>query len=125
MAKLLATTVEGLRKVHTNEDTRKIGNNTLSHRGMELNLTTMQMEDVYTITLHDSEIVRLEGDNLYVTLAGWDTHTTRERLNQFLPAGWGIYRDKKVTYLGRREGGQWEMPLSGWVMVIEPTMEGK
>ena len=124
MAKLLATTVEGLQKVHAHNDERTIGNNTLSYRGMDLNLLTLQMEDVYTIVLHNSDIVKLQDGDIYINLAGWDTVTTRERINQFLPAGWGLYRDKKITYLGRRDGGQWEMPHVGWVKVQEPTTEG-
>lgn len=48
---------------------------------------------------------RLEGE-LLVTLAGWDTPTTRERLNA-LP-GVSVHRAKGQTYLnGKPWDGQW------------------
>jgi len=130
MARLLATTVDGLHKAHTNKSTRIIGNNTFSRRERwSFDRTGFEGEIVYTITLHSSDIVKLQKGHIYVNLAGWDTVTTRERINQFLPGGWRMFREKKITYLAKRECSRWVMPESGWVKVdeltIANTMKGK
>ena len=33
------------------------------------------------VYLHDNKIVKRDGDGLYMSLAGWNTATTRERVN--------------------------------------------
>ena len=39
-------------------------------------------------------------DTLTIDLCGWNTVTTRDRLNRFLPNPLGVYNHKRVPYLG-------------------------
>ena len=100
MASLKATTYNSLMNLHgAREDgdgfiingkiEKKIGNNTVSSI----------YDDEIIITLHNSSIVRLRKDNVFFRLAGWNTVTTRERINQFLPEHWRLFTEKFVPYL--------------------------
>lgn len=96
MAKLLATTYEGLNDLlPPTEGARKtIGNNTVAQRdGLAIN-----------IYLHGSLIVILTEFSIDYSLAGWPTVTTRERVSQFLRHyGFGV---------GQRNGQQVLVRLS-------------
>lgn len=92
MAKLKATTYKELRELHGDfgtpkfRDTVTIGNNTKSeHHGY------YQFGACY-ITLHGHRIVMVTPRTVAFTLTGWPTVTTRERINQFLPDGFGVYQ---------------------------------
>jgi len=55
--------------------------------------------DDYIIRLHRTDIVRINPDNIYtVNTGGWQTVTTKERLNRYLPIG--IYQEKHIWYTG-------------------------
>ena len=90
MAKLLATTYEGLNDLlPPTESARKtIGNNTVAQRdGLAIN-----------VYLHGSLIVTLTELYIDYSLAGWPTVTTRDRVSQFLRHyGYGV---------GQRNGQQ-------------------
>lgn len=78
MAKLMATTYDELFPIlsEAHNNYRVIGNN-----------TSAKLENgVITITLHGSDIVMLHrnGDILF-SLAGFNSLTTRERINHFIP----------------------------------------
>jgi len=89
---LLATTCETLLELHDRNGIIKndphgeainevrIGNNTVSQRYV----------DEIVISLHDSPIVRLTHNLVAINLADYDTMTTRERINQFLPYGYKV-----------------------------------
>ena len=74
----------------------------------------------YTLRLHGNAIVRRSiggTQKVWVSLAGWDTQTTRRRINQALMAlgvDAGVYREKGQTMLSGVP-----MPSRGWVPIIE------
>lgn len=75
-----------------NKEVKKIGHNTIIRR-----------IDEFTIGLkyHDTDIVKIDPTNI-VTLSngGWDTPTTKDRLNQFLRClGAHIYQKKHTWYI--------------------------
>jgi len=70
---------------------RKIANNTYLHRvhgGM------------IAVRLHDTDIVTwdVNGPITFYT-GGWNTSTTRERLNRYAPPGVGFYQRDGVAYV--------------------------
>jgi hypothetical protein len=79
--------------------------------------------DGTTVWLFDNPIAKWDGDTLLITLAGWDTATTRERLHGIgLKADFAIFRDRGVTFIGVRSDhdlswrdGIVEMPLRTWI----------
>lgn len=60
--------------------------------------------DTSVLLLHGNPIAAWDGEALQVTLAGWDTLTTRDRLAGVLSVGGfhntPLVRRKGVTYLG-------------------------
>ena len=98
MAKLKATTYQSLvTNVFKGFDvenfvTRKIGNNTTA----EFVPSEFFKRDIL-IRLHGHPIVRLEKEAVNFTLAGYNTVTTRERVNQFIPGR--VYTKNFVPYL--------------------------
>lgn len=91
MAKLRATTYDGLMRLleQGRSDSKTIGNN-----------TTAELDgDVIWIRLHGKKIVKLLIDGqVYFSLAGWPTTTTRERVNQFIGRN-RVYQSKNVQFL--------------------------
>lgn len=88
--------------------------------------------DGETVWLHGNPIVRRneneEGgvENIEVSMAGWPTNTTRERINgilDYLGSSVGVWQDDHEQYIGRR---RWDddvrevhpMPERGWVQVL-------
>jgi hypothetical protein len=69
---------------------RKTGNNTLEYqckngdRGVQL---------------HDTEIVRFTYEGIILNSGGWQTLTTKERINAHLPAPWRLYQEDFIWYL--------------------------
>ena len=64
------------------------------------------MTDGETLFLHANAIARHGAEGLEVTTAGWDTNTTRERLNGL--DGVSAYRRKGELILnGRKWHGDW------------------
>jgi len=53
--------------------------------------------DGHGLYLHGNKIAEWREGEVYVSLAGWDTVTTRERLNGI--DGCNVYRRKGVTYI--------------------------
>jgi len=77
------------------KNSRKIGNNTyLERRG-----------DKIAVRLHNTDIITIErGDTITVSSGGWQTVTTKARLNEFLPIGFGIGQDKGLWYWYKHGG---------------------
>lgn len=77
MAKLKGTTYYELSQLIEPGETRTIGNNTTAYRRND--------DTRIYVYLHRNPIVILHPTgHVEVTTAGWDTVTTRDRLNQFL-----------------------------------------
>lgn len=99
MAELKVTSFEGAEKLFDGKyaSELKIGNNTRITKNVPGTFDT-DGEVYYGVTLHGHPIVNLYRDRVTFTLAGWPTVTTRDRVNQFLPAGTGVYQHKNVQY---------------------------
>ena len=55
----------------------RIGNNTLR----------VNYPDREAIRLHDTDILTFQADHVKLDSGGWRTHTTKARINQYLPSG--------------------------------------
>ncbi len=73
-------------------ESKKLGNNTIVHR---------LDGDTVAIKYHNTNILKINQENI-VTLStgGWETTTTKDRLNQFLSCrGFGIFQKKGTWYI--------------------------
>ncbi len=62
--------------------------------------------DGKAIFLHGNKIAEFKSGDIYITLAGWSTATTRERLNGI--PGVHVTQKRGVQYLnGKDWGGEW------------------
>lgn len=77
-----ATTKIALEELLGSNDSIKIGNNTIVRK----------YKDYLEILLHDHAIVILDDVSVRFNLQGWPTVTTRERINQFLPAEYRVFQ---------------------------------
>ena len=116
MANLLGTTYNQLFQLFGSRTERTIGNNTKA---------IIDRDDLsITVTLHDSPIVMLDPNGeISVSLAGWPTVTTRDRVNQFLPAAVSIFQRNHEQHISLRVDGHTVVqpfPSSGWVTVASP-----
>lgn len=62
-----------------------------------------------TLYLHDNPIIQIRSDGVYITIAGWNTPTTKRRLNK-LP-NVNVYSKRKVLHLN---GVPWD---GNWIRV--------
>ena len=61
---------------------------------------------VRRIRLHKTDILTIWPNGAFeIATGGWNTHTTRDRLNQFLPKGWGVYTSRGEIHLSNRAAG--------------------
>ena len=52
-----------------------------------------------TLKLHNTDIIKWQGNKIILNSGGWDTLTTRARFNEFLPSNIRIIRSKGITYI--------------------------
>jgi len=116
MAQLTATTYTGLLNALGNRNSRNIGHNTTASRDSD--------SDVIVVSLHGNPIVALWPDGTVdISLAGYGTVTTRERVNQFLPPCLSVVQRHYEQKLALRHDGQVSyLPIStfGWHTVYTP-----
>jgi hypothetical protein len=104
MAKLAATTYDGLIRFVGYRNSRTIGNNTTAY---------VDDDGDITIRLHGHPIVLMYATGeILIALAEYPTVTTRERINQFLPAGHRVYQRNHQQFLDGRP-----IDSSTWYMV--------
>jgi hypothetical protein len=122
MAKLKRTDYRGLVELcQRGKGSATIGNNTTAR---------LDGADI-VVSLHGHDIVRMsaDGDTAW-TLAGWPTATTRERVNQFLPAGQRVFqhrgeqRQSWPRFPGDRDGWR-EVSADVWYRVSELVYAGE
>ncbi len=112
MARLKASTFFDLHRLLGDRQSMKIGNNTTAEREGDL-LTPM-----IVVRLHGHEIVRLTSESVSVSLAGYGTVTTRERVNHFLqPHGYYVAQRSFVQVLGERGGDERPIGSTEWITV--------
>ena len=59
------------------------------------------------VRLHLTDIVTTYPDGrVKLNSGGFLTHTTKDRLTGYLPAGWSLWTDRGIWYLGRRSDGK-------------------
>jgi hypothetical protein len=86
--------------------------------------------DGTTFYLHGNAIAKWDEGKLFITLAGWDTVTTRERINGLgRTFGFSVHRDRGVTKLNVRHreyptgetswGNSIEIPHGEWIQPHE------
>jgi hypothetical protein len=74
---------------------RKIANNTLQ----------IDFEDgAQAIRLHLTNIITWAQGNIILNSGGWQTVTTKSRLNQFLPQGFYIHSERGLWYVRTAQG---------------------
>jgi len=70
---------------------RKIANNTVEY--------TKKNGDTI-IRLHLTDILTFKKNGAVIlNSGGWQTVTTKERINRYLPENWGLYQEKSIWYL--------------------------
>lgn len=84
-----------------NKSDRPFAHNTRITRCNHIN------NSVIEATYHGNVVARFFNGYTEYSSCGWKTPTTKERINWFLPEGWGLYQEKSVWYLIDRSGG-WE-----------------
>lgn len=63
--------------------------------------------DATRITYHRTPIVTFDADNVTLRTGGWDTVTTRRKMNQAarqFGLGFSVYRDKGESYVSEPSG---------------------
>lgn len=99
MANITATKYNDLKELLGNRNEQTIGNNTKATQDTD--------SDVIVITLHGNPIVALwPDDTVDITLAGYPTVTTRERINQFLPPHLKVVQRNKQQKLALTIDGE-------------------
>ena len=109
MAKLLATTYDGLDAALGHRMERKIGHNTVArHRG-----------DLIVVRLHYTDIVQLRPNGaMNLNPGGFHTVTTKERINQFLPPTVGLtQKDWDWFLVSRKPGWEYRVPFRDFIEV--------
>lgn len=74
-------------------DQKKIGNNTW---------LIQQGEDTIVVRYHRTNIASYSPGVATFTSGGWETYTTKDRLNQLLPSRYSIFQKKHRWYLWDR-----------------------
>ena len=81
---------------------------------LRTNRTTIgQAGDLTCITYHSTQIVAFDRHNVSLRTGGWDSVTTRRKMNQAstqFGLGYGVYRDKGESYVRTPAGDV--LPLS-------------
>ena len=85
-----------------NKTTRKLGNNTYG-----------RIEgDSVAIRLHSTDVVTFTTDNkVILDTGGWSTVTTKARMNQYLPTGYGVYQHDYEWFIALPDGEPVEFPI--------------
>jgi len=68
----------------------------------------IRMDGSRVIRLHLTDIITFKPNgDIVLNSGGWQTVTTKERMNKFLPGGWYLTQSKNVWYLSH---GRWHSP---------------
>lgn len=72
-------------------------NNIARRKKIDNNTYLLEYPDHKAIRLHDTEILIERDGKITLNNGGWDTMTTRARINKYLPFGYSVYRVKGET----------------------------
>ncbi|CAK0779623.1 hypothetical protein CCP2SC5_920019 [Azospirillaceae bacterium] len=70
-------------------DSRFIGNNTVEY----------YIENGRFIRLHTTDILVFSGDSIRISSGGWQTRTTKERINKYLPQGYRLFSEDGFWFI--------------------------
>ncbi len=74
---------------------RKLDRNTYAILNAPSNDYARYSDGSISIRLHDTDVVRVyPDDSLEINYGRWNTVTTRDRINNHLPAGWAVYTER-------------------------------
>jgi len=73
--------------------------------------------DGVSVYLHGNCIIHKREDGIYATLAGWNTPTTRERINGI--TGAGFHQKKRLPFLNGSE-----VSTTDWHKVLDYPLQG-
>lgn len=62
------------------------------------NTLKIETEEGYIIRLYDTNIIEVKKDKIILNTGGFYTHTTKSRINEFLPAGYVFQKDWNWFY---------------------------
>lgn len=83
-----------------NREEKLVKSSNLQTRALRRNDSTI------AIRLVETDIVTfLENGDVVLNSGGWKTQTTKRRINDHLPVGWGLYQEKREWYLYNRANG--------------------
>lgn len=83
---------------------KKIMHRSSSREGQKMNTWLERHEDHIGLYFVESEIMRYYPDGTIVLdSCGWQTHTTKQRMNDYLPWEWGVSQVKGLWHLFHRE----------------------
>lgn len=76
---------------------RKLQNNTY----LELRGYGPAGKEPVAVRLHSTDVLTFHADgSIRVSTGGWDTSTTRDRIDTYLPSGWHVWSERGATILG-------------------------
>jgi hypothetical protein len=82
---------------------RKLANNTYLERNYERYRLHTEQDPYIAVRLHNTEIIRFYPDGrVRVNTGGWNTITTRDRLNRFMPACLTVHSERNVCFLSHK-----------------------
>lgn len=81
--------------------------------------TIAQAGDLTAVTYHKTQIVAFDSRNIVLRTGGWDSVTTRRKMNQAarqFGLNYGVYRDKGESYVRTPAGAV--VPLTDEVVFV-------
>ncbi len=85
-----------------NPTSRKVANNTylIQREGYSRDVKGVGHAESYiAVRLHNTDVVDIYLDKLVLRTNGWETVTTKDRINSYLPAKWHVYSKRHIWYL--------------------------
>ena len=68
-------------------------------RKLQNNTYLVKTDNGFGIRLHGTIVVEYLPDRTILNSGGWKTSTTKQRINEYMPAGWQIYQKAGVWYI--------------------------
>lgn len=82
--------------VGRNFESKKVGNNTYAIR---------RDQNSIAIRLHNTDILTFSANgSIKLNTGGWETVTTKSRMNEFLPEGYSVFQKSHVWYVDTPKG---------------------
>ena len=74
---------------HDLMSSKKVGNNTFE---------VVYKDGTRAIRLHKTNVVTFGTDRYTLNTGGWETYTTKDRINKYIPTGY-VYQERKEWYV--------------------------